>query len=164
MLLAFSAVIFSMTRFALRLWWRTVSQPRGVFFSIVSSIYDPLGFVARLILPTKTVLHHLCWKGLGWDDRISPAALTFWQDWLKELPKLENFAMERSLSPKTLAMLYPSNYTTSQIHCKKVTVPFRTFDWKRVGPLCFFDGEVEADAPKVGNYPSSRAFCYRGCY
>ena len=71
---------------------------RGIL-SIVSSIYDPLGFVAPLILSAKAILRDLCRKGLNWDDRIPHEDLVRWQDWLKELPKLEQFAVERCLKP-----------------------------------------------------------------
>ena len=68
--------------------------------SVISSIYDPLGFVARLILPAKAILRDVCRKGLDWDDRIPLEDLVRWQDWLKELPKLEQFAVECCLRPK----------------------------------------------------------------
>lgn len=69
---------------------------RGII-SVISSIYDPLGFVAPLILPAKIILRDLCRKRLDWDDRISPEDLTRLEDWLQELPKLEQFTVKRSL-------------------------------------------------------------------
>ena len=83
---------------------------RGIL-SIVSSIYDPLGFVAPLILPAKAILRDLCRKGLDWDDRISPEDLARWQDWLQELPKLEQFTVERCLKPKNFGRI-----VSSQLH------------------------------------------------
>ena len=72
---------------------------RRDILSVVSSIYDPLGFIAPLILSAKAILRDLCRKGLNWDDRIPHEDLVRWQDWLKELPKLEQFAVERCLKP-----------------------------------------------------------------
>ena len=69
---------------------------RGII-SVISSIYDPLGFVAPLILPAKIILRDLCRKRLDWDDRISPEDVTRLEDWLQELPKLEQFTVKRSL-------------------------------------------------------------------
>ena len=69
---------------------------RGII-SVISSIYDPLGFVAPLILPAKIILRDLCRKRWDWDDRISPEDLTRLEDWLQELPKLEQFTVKRSL-------------------------------------------------------------------
>ena len=44
---------------------------RGIL-SVISSIYDPLGFIAPLILSAKVILCDLCRKGLDWDDIIPP--------------------------------------------------------------------------------------------
>jgi len=66
---------------------------------ISSSIYDPLGFVAPLILPAKIILRDLCRKRFDWDDRISPEDLTRWKDWLQELRKLEQFTVKHCLKP-----------------------------------------------------------------
>ena len=52
---------------------------RGIL-SVVSSIYDPLGFIAPLILSAKAILRDLCRKGLNWDDRIPHEDLVRWQD------------------------------------------------------------------------------------
>ena len=43
---------------------------RGIL-SIVSSAYDPLGFVAPFIFQAKRLLQDLCRKSLGWDDLVS---------------------------------------------------------------------------------------------
>ncbi|XP_073237808.1 uncharacterized protein [Porites lutea] len=83
---------------------------RGIL-SVISSIYDPLGFVAPLILPAKAILRDLCRKGLDWDDRIPLEDLKRWQDWLQELPKLEQFAVERCLRPKNFGRI-----VSSQLH------------------------------------------------
>ncbi len=40
----------------------------GILF-IVGSIYDPLGFMAPVILPAKQILQGLCRIKLGWDDQ-----------------------------------------------------------------------------------------------
>lgn len=42
---------------------------RGIL-SIVSSVYDPLGFAAPFILQAKLILQDLCRKKLGWDEEI----------------------------------------------------------------------------------------------
>ncbi|XP_068735558.1 uncharacterized protein [Montipora capricornis] len=43
---------------------------RSGILSIISSVYDPLGFVAPFILPAKIILQDLCKKKFGWDDKI----------------------------------------------------------------------------------------------
>ena len=52
---------------------------RGIL-SVVSSVYDPLGFAAPFTLPAKALLQDLCRKNLGWDDPISDEDLTRWRN------------------------------------------------------------------------------------
>lgn len=52
--------------------------------SIVSSVYDPLGFLAPVVLPAKQILQGLCKTKLGWDDPIPQEAAQVWQKWLDE--------------------------------------------------------------------------------
>ena len=57
------------------------------------------------------ILRDLCRRGLDWDDKIPPEDLTRWEDWLQELPKLEQFAVERCLKPKNFGRI-----VSSQLH------------------------------------------------
>ena len=66
---------------------------------MISSIYDPLGFVAPFHFTVKVLLQDLCRKQLGWDDKIPEEDLRHWGIWLKELPKLEQFTIERCFKP-----------------------------------------------------------------
>ncbi|KAK3722273.1 hypothetical protein QZH41_005187 [Actinostola sp. cb2023] len=72
---------------------------RGIL-SVVSSIYDPLGFVSPFILRAKAILQDLCRKKLDWDDVISHEDLERWQSWLRELPKLKDLSVDRCFKPK----------------------------------------------------------------
>ena len=71
---------------------------RGIL-SIMSSVYDPLGFAAPFILQAKLIMQDLCRKNLGWDDEISEEDRSRWQSWLDELPKLEKLAVKRCFRP-----------------------------------------------------------------
>ena len=57
---------------------------RGMF-SIVSSIYDPLGFVAPFILKGKIILQLLCQDEIGWDERVDDSIIDDWLIWQKRL-------------------------------------------------------------------------------
>ncbi|XP_072020402.1 uncharacterized protein [Amphiura filiformis] len=72
---------------------------RGIL-ATVSSIYDPLGFVAPAILPAKQILQNLSKLQLGWDESIPSELLTRWERWLDEVPKLSDFTIERCFKPK----------------------------------------------------------------
>ncbi|XP_028411636.1 uncharacterized protein LOC114534738 [Dendronephthya gigantea] len=71
---------------------------RGIL-SVVSSVFDPLGFVAPFVLKAKQILQDLCRLKLRWDDPIPDEHLARWQSWLKELPKLEDVQIDRCLKP-----------------------------------------------------------------
>lgn len=71
---------------------------RGIL-SVVSSVYDPLGFIAPFIRPAKILLQELCKKKLDWDDKIPDKDLERWNAWLEALPKLEYFSVNRCFKP-----------------------------------------------------------------
>ena len=50
---------------------------RGIL-SVVSTVFDPLGFV-----PAKILLQDLCKKKLDWDEKIPEEDLSRWKSWLK---------------------------------------------------------------------------------
>ena len=53
---------------------------RGIL-SIVSSIYDPSGLVAPVILQGKRILQELCRYGVGWDDKVPEDIRPRWERW-----------------------------------------------------------------------------------
>ena len=71
---------------------------RGIL-SIVSSVYDPLGFAAPFILLAKEILQDLCRLNIGWDDPIPEEYAKRWNEWLKDLPKLEGLNVKRCFKP-----------------------------------------------------------------
>ena len=75
---------------------------RGIL-SVVSSIYDPLGFAAPFTLMAKKLLQDLCKEErLGWDDELPEAYCTRWEKWRNELPLLERMAVPRCVRPTDL--------------------------------------------------------------
>ena len=67
---------------------------RGIL-SVVSSVYDPLGFAAPFILLAKHILQELCRLNIGWDDPIPEEFAKRWGTWLNDLPNLENLKIQR---------------------------------------------------------------------
>jgi len=85
---------------------------RGLL-SVVSSVYDPLGFAAPVILSAKAILQDLCRKRLEWDDPIPAEEKEHWLKWLKILPKLECFSVDRCFKSQNFGKTRHCNYTTS---------------------------------------------------
>jgi len=74
---------------------------RGIL-STVSSIYDPLGFIAPVLLEGKSILQDLCRDGVGWDDPIPNVIRARWERWRTELHALQHFSIPRCFKPDDL--------------------------------------------------------------
>lgn len=62
-------------------------------------LYDPLGFVAPIVLPAKAILQDLYRRRLDWDDPIPDDERDRWLSSLEDLPKLEHLSVDRCLKP-----------------------------------------------------------------
>ena len=71
---------------------------RGIL-STVSSIYDPLGFVAPLLLEGKKILQDLCREKTDWDDPVPEVVKMKWEKWRRELFTLDLLAVPRCSRP-----------------------------------------------------------------
>ena len=72
---------------------------RGIL-SMVSSVYDPLGFLAPLLLVGKGLLQDLCRGKVAWDDPIPENVRSRWLKWRDELHHLEDFSVRRCFKPE----------------------------------------------------------------
>ena len=83
---------------------------RGVL-SVVSSIYDPLGFLAPVVLPAKNFLQQLCKEKLTWDEEIPDKLAKYWNTWTTQLPQLSNFRVRRCIKPERFGSI-----ASAQLH------------------------------------------------
>ncbi|PFX16138.1 Uncharacterized protein K02A2.6 [Stylophora pistillata] len=75
---------------------------RGIL-SIVSSVYDPFGMAAPLLLRRKRIFQHLCKEGIDWDDPVPDALRDLWETWKEELHLLEEMEVRRCFKPEGFA-------------------------------------------------------------
>ena len=73
---------------------------RGIL-SVVSSLYDPLGLAAPVILVGKQILQDLCREGAQWDDALPEQLESKWQSWKEQLKTLEKCAVPRCYKPSS---------------------------------------------------------------
>ena len=73
---------------------------RGGVLSTISSVYDPLGFVAPVILVGKQLLQELCRENVDWDDPIPDELRPRWETWRRELHVLEELRIPRCYKRK----------------------------------------------------------------
>lgn len=71
---------------------------RGIL-STVSSIFDPLGFVAPLLLDGKSILQELCRCEVGWDDPIPDKVKAKWEKWRSDLLEVQRITTPRCYRP-----------------------------------------------------------------
>jgi len=83
---------------------------RGIL-SMISSIYDPLGFLAPLTLPAKLLLQELCRQDLGWDITIPNTLSDQWTKWIISLSQLADFKVPRCFKPNP-------NHFGESVHCQ----------------------------------------------
>ena len=86
-------------RLGIRIKKREAVFTRRGLLRIVSSIYDPLGFVAPFVLQAKRIFQDECKREKGWDDELEMQNAQKWKGWLDELPLLEGFKVDRCLIP-----------------------------------------------------------------
>ena len=83
---------------------------RGIL-SVISSMYDPLGFASPFTLQAKKILQDLCREEVGWDDTVPDQYRIRWAKWLSELPLLERLKISRCVKPPEFGTV-----TSQQIH------------------------------------------------
>ncbi|XP_019750034.1 uncharacterized protein LOC109530618 [Hippocampus comes] len=83
---------------------------RGVL-SMVSTIYDPLGILAPIILPVKHILQELCRTKHAWDDDMPEALAMQWQQWVMTLDHLTTFEVKRCIKPANFGEI-----TSARLH------------------------------------------------
>ena len=83
---------------------------RGIL-STVSSVYDPPGFLAPVILTGRQILQSLCREKSDWDDPVPESLRHKWERWRSSLQHLEKLKIQRCYKPPTFG-----NVTSVQLH------------------------------------------------
>lgn len=77
---------------------------RGLL-SMISSIYDPLGVIAPVLIKAKLIFQDECRRQAGWDEPLTEINKTLWKKWLDEWHGREEIRIPRSYWPdKTLPL------------------------------------------------------------
>ena len=67
--------------------------------STLCSVYNPLGFLAPVVLAGKQILQQMCREQLSWDNVIPDALRSRWERWRCDLPNLEKITIQRRFKP-----------------------------------------------------------------
>ena len=85
--------------FGYKLSYKDKPLTRRGLLSIVSSIYDPLGYANPFIMRARLLLQELTRLKLGWDEPVPETQRREWQNWSKELPQMKEFEVNRCVKP-----------------------------------------------------------------
>lgn len=77
----------------------SLKEQPATILATVASLYDPLGFVAPIVLKAKIILQEMCRRGTGWDDPLADELRPKWEQWRSDLTHLENVSISRTYSP-----------------------------------------------------------------
>ena len=124
------------------------STKRGVL-SVVSSLFDPLGFLSPFVFSAKILLQDLWRDKILWDQEIPEPYLSQWQRWLEELPHVVTINIPRcyksqfSLTPSTIQL---HNFTDAS-RCGYAAVSYLRFVDERGVTHCSFVMGKTRNAP-----------------
>ncbi|XP_071837463.1 uncharacterized protein [Apostichopus japonicus] len=83
---------------------RTKPLTRRGLLSVVSSVYDPLGFACPFTIKGKAIIQDLCRRQLGWDEPLPRELIGEWLAWKADISKLDMFRVSRCLAPGVQAV------------------------------------------------------------
>ena len=86
--------------FQFRITLRDLPLTRRGVLSNISSVYDPLGFIAPVILKGKNILQQLCRDNSDWDTPLSDTINAQWESWITSLFLFESLKIRRCLKPE----------------------------------------------------------------
>ena len=72
---------------------------RHGILSTINSVYDPLGFLAPVLLIGKQILQFMCREKADWDTPLSDELRGRWELWRKGLYSLEGLQIQRCFKP-----------------------------------------------------------------
>ncbi|XP_071094647.1 uncharacterized protein [Haliotis cracherodii] len=72
---------------------------RRTILSMVSSIFDPIGLLAPVILRGKAILQELCKDQYDWDTLVSDGIFKAWNAWKTDLKSFHDLRIPRCVKP-----------------------------------------------------------------
>ena len=82
--------------------------------SIISSIYDPLGFTSPFVLEERQLLQHLYNQNVQWDETVDEELKSQWIKWDMKLKQVENLQIPRCLQPPGFGYIDASEHGYGQ--------------------------------------------------
>ncbi|KAG1679375.1 hypothetical protein GQR58_012950 [Nymphon striatum] len=118
---------------------------RGIL-SMVSSVYDPYGFLCPFLLLAKKLIQDLTVRKLEWDENLSENELIRWMNWKNDLVNLQDFKVTRCAISKAL-----TNIKVYELHHFAVAsdIAYGTASYLRQFRLSGTIGHLSNDDPEI---------------
>ena len=65
-----------------------IEQTKRNIVSVVGKFYDPIGYLAPVVIKYKVFMQALCEAKIGWDEQVSNSLLLCWQSLVSDLSHL----------------------------------------------------------------------------
>ena len=85
--------------FAYEVTWPEMPATRRGLLSAYSSLFDPLGLVAPVVLEACLIFRSVCLGGLAWGDPFPKNEAVRWKTWKKGLATLNKLKIARCVKP-----------------------------------------------------------------
>lgn len=72
---------------------------RRTVLSIVSSVFDPIGFLGPVVLPAKLILQELCKLKLDWDEKVPENLEDSFKSWIRDMEEVKKLEIKRCMKP-----------------------------------------------------------------
>ena len=92
-------------KFGFKLTLKQKSCTRRGLLSVISSVYDLLGFATPFLHSQKLLIQQLCKENLGWDEIIQDNIQRQWIKWERQLKELEGLLVVDASSQLILVKL-----------------------------------------------------------
>ena len=126
--------------------------------STASSVYDPLGFLAPVILTGRQILQGLCRDKSDWEDPVPEPLCHSWERWRNSLQHLEKLKIQWSYKPHTFGKLM--YHTTPPLFgrerpWKRPVFLLVSYRWHWSSPLQLRHGQGSSNSTETCYDPST---------
>ncbi|XP_062602662.1 uncharacterized protein LOC134264383 [Saccostrea cucullata] len=129
------------------------SFTRRGLLSAVSSIFDPIGFLAPFTVNGRMLLRETCPQGFDWDDQLPETHQKRWQNWMDDLNLLDGFQIPRMYVPCSYSQMKVGEVAIFSDASEKAVAAaayLKTMDDQGQQHLEFIIGKSKL-APSAGN-------------
>jgi hypothetical protein len=81
-------------------------------FQQVASVFDPLGFLAPIVMSAKILLQDIWRSGCDWEDPLPQRLLSIWNSWATELQAINSIKIPRCFQLKEKPISYELHVCT----------------------------------------------------